>query len=165
MSPSCLENAWPSSGNPVRSYTLLNYESPEFVRFVNPGDLRIAHLSLRHDRLPSARDARRQESMMTHGCMLWGAALYNNGAVTSKWSQYGESYSMNGTPQAPADGPAPHGRRDREERHSAILDPLPRFQITQPGNILRIFERGGRFSIETGIPERLEEPGRPTCAD
>ena len=31
--------------NPVRSYTLLNHESPEFIRFVNPGDLRIAHLS------------------------------------------------------------------------------------------------------------------------
>ena len=37
--------AWRSSANPVRSYTLLNHESPEFVRFVNPGDLRIAHIS------------------------------------------------------------------------------------------------------------------------
>ena len=26
---------WPSSANPQRSYTLLNRESPEFVRFVN----------------------------------------------------------------------------------------------------------------------------------
>ena len=34
--------AWKSSANPVRSYTLLNHENPEFVRFVNPGDLRIA---------------------------------------------------------------------------------------------------------------------------
>src|SRR5262249_4953724 len=38
-------DAWPTSGNPVRSYTLLNHETPEFVRFVNPGDLRVAHLS------------------------------------------------------------------------------------------------------------------------
>src|SRR5262245_30483395 len=30
-----MADAWSSSGNPVRSYTLLNYESPEFVRFVN----------------------------------------------------------------------------------------------------------------------------------
>src|SRR5262249_2625597 len=37
--------AWPTSANPVRSYALLNHESPEFIRFVNPGDLRIAHLS------------------------------------------------------------------------------------------------------------------------
>ena len=37
--------AWhsPSSANPERSYTLLNREAPEFVRFMNPGDLRIAH--------------------------------------------------------------------------------------------------------------------------
>src|SRR5262245_51587463 len=33
--------AWPTSANPVRSYTLLNHESPEFIRFVNPGDLRV----------------------------------------------------------------------------------------------------------------------------
>ncbi len=38
-------DAWPSSANPVRSYTLLNHESPEFIRFVNPGDLRVAHIS------------------------------------------------------------------------------------------------------------------------
>ena len=32
---------WPSSANPKRSYSLLNRESPEFVRFVNPSDYRI----------------------------------------------------------------------------------------------------------------------------
>ncbi len=42
-----------------------------------------------------------------------------------------------------------------------FLDPLPRFEISQPGNILRIFERGGRFRPEIGIPEREEESGRP----
>ena len=41
------------------------------------------------------------------------------------------------------------------------LDPLPRFEVSQPGNVLRFFERGGRFRPEVGIPERLEEPGRP----
>ena len=35
----------PPVANPVRSYTLLNHESPEFIRFVNPGDLRVAHIS------------------------------------------------------------------------------------------------------------------------
>ena len=40
-------DAWGTSGNPVRSYTLLNHESPEFIRFVNPGDLRIAPPELR----------------------------------------------------------------------------------------------------------------------
>ena len=39
------------------------------------------------------------------------------------------------------------------------LDPLPRFEISQPGNILRIFERGGRFRPEVGIPERARRTG------
>ena len=38
-------DAWPSSANPARNYTVLNHEYPEFVRFVNPGDLRVAHIS------------------------------------------------------------------------------------------------------------------------
>ena len=33
---------WRSAANPPRSYAALNRESPEFVRFFNPGDLRIA---------------------------------------------------------------------------------------------------------------------------
>jgi hypothetical protein len=33
---------WPSSANPKRSYTLLNKEAPEYVRFVNPSDYRVA---------------------------------------------------------------------------------------------------------------------------
>jgi len=33
---------YPHSDNPERSYTLLNYESPEFIRFVNPSDYRVA---------------------------------------------------------------------------------------------------------------------------
>ena len=38
-----LPGAWhDSSANPERSYTLLNKESPEFIRFVNPSDYRVA---------------------------------------------------------------------------------------------------------------------------
>ena len=33
---------YPSSANPKESYTLLNREAPEFVRFVNPSDYRVA---------------------------------------------------------------------------------------------------------------------------
>ncbi|MEE4380535.1 MAG: hypothetical protein V2J02_00930, partial [Pseudomonadales bacterium] len=32
----------PHSANPERSYTLLNREAPEYIRFVNPSDYRIA---------------------------------------------------------------------------------------------------------------------------
>ncbi|MCH7752151.1 MAG: hypothetical protein IH898_08365, partial [Planctomycetes bacterium] len=34
-------------------------------------------------------------------------------------------------------------------------------EVSQPGNVLRIFERGGRFLPDVGVPEILEEPGRP----
>ena len=33
---------WPGSANPNNSTILLNQESPEFIQFVNPGDLRVA---------------------------------------------------------------------------------------------------------------------------
>ena len=32
------------------------------------------------------------------------------------------------------------------------LDPLPRFVIGQPSNILRIFEKGGEKPLELGLP-------------
>src|SRR5581483_11189654 len=36
------EWGYPHSAKPQRSYTLLNRESPEFIRFVNPADYRVA---------------------------------------------------------------------------------------------------------------------------
>ncbi|QDT36412.1 hypothetical protein [Stratiformator vulcanicus] len=156
-----LPQAWAGSANPVRSYTLLNHERPEFVRFVNPGDLRVAHISCGTSGCHERSVLEVRKSMMTHGCMLWGAALYNNGASPSKWSLYGESYSMNGAPQRLQTIPPPTPEETAYKGILPTLDPLPRYQITQPGNVLRIFERGGRFKPEVGIPERLEEPGRP----
>ena len=151
--------AWPSSANPVRSYTLLNRESPEFIRFVNPGDLRIAHDTC--GRCHPNELLQVKKSMMTNGCMLWGAALYNNGVYPAKHARFGESYSMNGVPQRIFTVPPPTDKEILEKGVLPFLDPLPRFEVSQPGNILRYFERGGRFRTEIGIPERLEEPGRP----
>jgi hypothetical protein len=91
--------AWGTSANPVRSYTLLNHESPEFVRFINPGDLRIAHLSCGTTNCHPNEVLQVRKSMMTHGAMLWEAALYNNGSFPLKGARFGESYSMHGVPQ------------------------------------------------------------------
>ncbi len=154
-----IPDAWRSSANPVRSYTLLNYESPEFIRFVNPGDLRIAHITCGNCHANEVQQNR--TSMMTHGAMLWGAALYNNGAYPHKQARFGESYAMNGTPQRLLTWPPPTEEEMRTKGVLPYLDPLARFEISQPGNILRIFERGGRFRPEIGIPEREEESGRP----
>ncbi len=151
--------AWKDSANPVRSYTLLNHESPDFIRFMNPGDLRVAHIACGQCHANEVLQLRK--SMMTHGCMLWGAALYNNGGVDKKHSRYGESYSMNGTPQILQTVPQPTPEETRTKGVLPFLTPLAPYQVTHPGNTLRIFERGGRFRAEIGIPERLEEPGRP----
>jgi len=151
---------WPTAANPQRSYTLLNHESPEFVRFVNPGDLRVNHISCGTSGCHPKEVATNRKQIMTTGAMLWGAALYNNGSVPFKRARYGEVYSMNGAPLRLITNPPPD-ERDLAKGVVPYLDPLPRFEVSQPGNILRIFERGGRFRPETGIPERLEEPGRP----
>lgn len=152
---------WPTSGNPARSYTLLNHESPEFVRFVNPGDFRIAHISCGTSGCHPKEVHTNRKSIMTTGCMLWGAALYNNGAVPYKRARHGELYSMNGAPLRLQTVPAPTQEEMEKKGVVPFLDPLPRYENSQPSNILRIFEAGGRFRPETGIPEIKEEPGRP----
>ncbi|WZO97940.1 hypothetical protein EP7_004992 [Isosphaeraceae bacterium EP7] len=157
-----MPEAWRNgSGNPVRSYTLLNHESPEYIRFVNPGDLRVAHISCGTSGCHPNEVMQNRKSMMTHGAMLWEAALYNNGSFPKKRAQFGESYSMNGVPQRIQTVPPP--TQDEIDRKGVLpyLDPLPQFEITQPGNVLRIFERGGRGRPETGIPDIFEDPGRP----
>ena len=151
--------SWPSSANPVRSYTLLNHESPEFVRFVNPGDLRAAEQSC--GGCHSSIVLQVKKSMMTHGCMLWNAALYNNGSIPNKRAAYGESYSHEGVAQRLQTVPPPTEDEINYKAVMQYLDPLPRFERQQPGNVLRFFERGGRFRPEIGNPERLEENGRP----
>ncbi|MDF1843955.1 MAG: hypothetical protein P1U77_21165 [Rubripirellula sp.] len=151
--------AWKGSSNPVRSYTLLNHEDPKFIRFMNPGDLRVAHIACGQCHANEVLQLRK--SMMTHGCMLWGAALYNNGGTDEKYSRFGESYSMSGVPQILQTVPQPTPEEIRNKGVLPYLQPLIPYQITQPGNVLRIFERGGRFKAEVGIPETLEEPGRP----
>jgi len=153
------EEAWTSSANPIRSYALLNHESPEFVRFVNPGDLRIAHISCGSCHASMVLQVRK--SMMTHGCMLWGAALYNNGSMPNKQSSFGESYSMHGAGQRLQTVPPPTQDQTDFKAVVKFLEPLPRYEREQPGNILRFFERGGRFRPDLGNPERLEENGRP----
>lgn len=152
---------WQTSANPQRSYTLLNHESPEFIRFVNPGDFRIAHISCGTANCHPKEVQTNRKQIMTTGCMLWGAALYNNGAVPFKRARYGEAYSMHGSPLRIKSDPPPTEEEAETKGVLPFLDPLPRFENSQPGNILRIFEPGGRFLTDIGIPERLEEPGRP----
>ena len=150
---------WQSSANPSDSSVLLNHESPEFIRFVNPGDLRVAEQSCGECHGKIVNDV--GHSMMNHGAMLWGAALYNNGAVPFKDPRYGQAYGRDGVPLM-LRSPVPV-TPEMTLRHGVLpfLTPLPRFEVGQPSNILRIFERGGERQVELGNPNPFEPPGRP----
>jgi len=99
--------------------------------------------------------------MMTHGAMLWQAALYNNGAIPWKNARFGESYSADGVPQRMKTWPPPTQEDTRLKGVLPQLDPLLRWEITQPGNVLRVFERGGGGRGDLGSPNLEEDPGRP----
>jgi hypothetical protein len=153
---------WPSSANPKRSYALLNQENPDFIRFVNPGDLRVANLSCGTSGCHGSDVHNVGKSMMTTGALLWGAALYNNGSYPLKNYRFGESYSADGKPQRIQTVPQPSAEETQKKGVLPFLDPLPRWEVSQMGNILRTFERGGRKAGEVGLPNPEESPGRPT---
>ncbi len=154
------ENA-KSSANAVRPYTKWLQESSEYIAFVNPGDLRVAAQTCGLAGCHQAEVQKVRTSMMSHGAMLWGAALYNNGAVPFKDPHFGESYSEDGTPQRLTAFPPPTAEETRTKGVLPYLDPLQRWEISQPGNILRVFERGGREKPEVGNPMLDEDPGKP----
>lgn len=148
-----------SSANPERTNTLLTKESQEFVRFVNPGDFRVAATTCNECHADNLHTNRR--SMMTHGSMLWGAALYNNGGYPIKDARFGESYNEAGNPQSLIQSPAPTNEQQSFKGILPFLEPLPRWEISQPGNVLRVFERGGKRRLEVGLPDKEEEGGKP----
>ncbi|MFZ4687638.1 MAG: hypothetical protein ACOYLS_00230 [Polymorphobacter sp.] len=203
------------SANPKRSYTLLNKEAPEFVRFVNPSDYRVVRESCGACHMEVIEAAER--SMMATGVMLLGGAAYNNGIAPYKNYVFGESYGRDGKPKPILSLDNDHAMGSSEGGHGAVkgehggehagghaipsepsvlfsagtkgrgfgdltaaekargalpfLVPLPAWQVLAPGDIFRVFERGGRninpIFPEVGLPnslgaiQRLEEPGRP----
>ncbi|HXG64925.1 MAG TPA: hypothetical protein VNO70_07440 [Blastocatellia bacterium] len=150
------------SANPQQAYDLTQQESLEFVRFINPGDLRVAHMSCGTSDCHSGDVHDVRKSMMTTGAMLWEAALYNNGSIPYKTPRFGESYDINGNPQRLQTVPRPTPEEMEKKGVLPFLDPLPRWEISQMGNILRTFERGGRKAAEIGNPILEEPPGKPT---
>ncbi len=163
---------FPSSANPKQSYALLNREAPEFVRFVNPSDYRVAREACGACHMPVIEAAER--SIMSTASMFFGGAAYNNGIVPYKNYVFGEAYTRDGEPaKIVSAGDPPGTLTERQKARGALAElyPLPTWQVTPPGDIFRVFERGGRvinpvFS-ETGLPnptgsiQRLDEPGRP----
>ena len=166
-----MPNTWkyPSSANPEVSYTLLNKEAPEYVRFVNPSDYRVAREACGACHLSIIQAAER--SLMSTGAMLWGGAAYNNGILPFKNYIVGEAYNREGDPVTIM------SRKEPDEKMKArgilpFLTTLPAWEVIPGADVFRVFERGGRNILNlfpetialpspTGLLQRLEEPGRP----
>ena len=150
---------WQTSANPPNSTVLLNHESPEFIQFVNPGDLRAAKKAcgLCHGDIVD----RVGHSMMNHGALLWNAAAYNNGAIDLKNAIVGQAYGADGVPLKLINPFVPTAEQTRLQGILPWLVPLPRFNVSQPGNIFRIFEKGGSEQLTLGVPTPDEPPGKP----
>jgi hypothetical protein len=164
---------FPSSANPKRSYALLNKEAPEFIKFVNPSDYRVAREACGACHVQAIESAER--SIMATGAMLWGGASYNNGILPFKNYLLGEAYTRDGhAAKLTTPGAAPDGKLSQDQIARGVLAemyPLPTWHVIPPGDVFRVFERGGRTINsqfpEIGLPnpsgsiQRLEEPGRP----
>ena len=160
---------YPSSANPKQTYALLNRESPEFVRFINPSDYRVAREACGACHLPTIEAAER--SLMATSAMLWGGAAYNNGILPFKRYMLGEGYNRNGDSVVVKGPVVPDAQALLEHSILPELYPLPAWETIKPGDIFRVFERGGRnisnLFPETGLPnalgqlQRIEEPGKP----
>ncbi|MFO1246649.1 MAG: hypothetical protein U1E93_00170 [Alphaproteobacteria bacterium] len=175
---------YPSSANPQQSYTLLNREAPEYVRFVNPSDYRVARESCGACHMDQITATER--SLMSTGAMFYEGASYNNGIVPLKGGYdnvygdalkgigIGEVYTREGEAAKIVSPGAPPGTITEEQKKRGALTaliPLPTWQVVPPADIFRVFERGGRNGGElfpeiglpdpTGSIQKLEEPGRP----
>ncbi len=161
---------YPASAKPQRSYTLLNRESPRFIRFMNPGDYRVADQAC--GACHGTIIASAQRSLMATGAMFFGGASYNNGILPYKQYILGEAYTSAGEP-ASIDGPALADPSAALAQHGVLpqLQPLPHWESAPTPDIFRTFEPGGRVSGNrfpeialpnlTGGIQALNEPGRP----
>ncbi len=155
-----LKEFWPESGaNPRIAGAATLAESPDFIRFVNPGDLRAAQVACASCHAEQVRNV--PKSMMAHGAMLWQAAAYNNGSNNSRTAIFGEGYSPDGSPAMIRPTSQPTTRQVANNGMLTGLWPLLRWEISQPGNILRVFERGGKDRPVVGVPNTQNDPGKP----
>jgi hypothetical protein len=158
-----------SSANPPSSFARMAKEHPAYVRFVNPGDLRVAREACGACHLPIIQSQER--SLMSTSAMLWGGAAYNNGILPFKVYNLGESYTRDGAPALLRNPVAPNDAVHAARGVLPQLYPLPAWETVPPADIFRVFERGGRvinsqfpeigLPNSTGVLQRLDEPGRP----
>ena len=164
-------DAWnyPSSVKPPRTYTLLNKESPEFIRFMNPSDYRVAREACGACHLKEI--SQNERSLMSTTAMFWAAGAYNNGILPFKHTIVGEAYTPDGKPAAIVDPQMPSPQMARLHGIEPRLVPLPSWEVVPTGDVFRVFERGGKINntefAEIGNPnttgdiDELDESGKP----
>jgi hypothetical protein len=152
-------DVWKSSANPHSTYTLLNHERHEWIRFVNPSDMRVAAVVCARCHDPIVRSV--QKGSMNNSAQVYSTALYNNASVPFKDAMFAENYTPRGEAQIIRTNPAPTAEETRTKGILPYLWPFPRFEAGQPGNIFRVFERGGGPKSELGNPNREDIPGQP----
>src|SRR3546814_15242202 len=96
-----------------------------------------------------------ERSLRASGAMLWGGAAYNNGIVPFKNYIFGEAYNRDGKPAKIVSPGSPPGTLTADQKAREALTelyPLPTWQVRLPGDVLRVFARGGR-TIGPHFPE------------
>ena len=157
-----VRNGKPSSANPERLYTRSMRESAEYIKFVNPGDLRVAQETCGGCHQGQVNAVPR--STMTTAAVFWAAAPYANGILGRKEGLLGESFNREGNPQVlkPVTPPTPY---QIARGALPLLVPMPQWTVIQPGEYFRAFERGGALNNpippEIGNFTTFEESGRP----
>ncbi|HEX8069760.1 MAG TPA: hypothetical protein VF546_07410 [Pyrinomonadaceae bacterium] len=148
-----------TTANPERVNAAMNQESWEYVRFINPGDFRVTRKTC--GECHSVEVVANETSSMRHGGFLYGAAFYNNGGYPIRDTQFGESYSPAGYPEMLLNVPQPTLEQQMQKGWLLFVVPPARWEISEPGNILRVFERGDKGRLDVGLPEKDEDPGKP----
>lgn len=137
---------FPTSANPSSLYGAINLESPDFIRFMNPSDLRVADKvcgDCHQDIVDSVK-----RSIMATNPMVFHAGLYNNGQEPSKIPMYGEAFAPVERDGKTVFVPArikSLGELTAQDMKNGVLKelwPMPKWEITPPGDHFRVLERG-----------------------
>ena len=108
-----------TAANPSNTYTILNRENHQFIRFMNPSDLRVAPEICGRCHAPIVNSV--QKGSMMNSAQVYSTALYNNGTVTVKDAVFAENYTPRGAPQIIKTLPAPTAEDTRTKGILPIL--------------------------------------------
>lgn len=148
---------WESSRLPMHSYAKWNAETPAFVRFRNPGDLRIARQSCGQCHGQYVRNV--VKNIMAHDALVPESGMYANGVSNLKIARIGEAYApwtdKSGrtyfVPAKIVSNPAPSKEDQQRTGELTQLLPWPRFDVTFATDSFRVFEKGNDAATNRGL--------------